>query len=226
MGAEIVKKKLQLSYKKVILRPGKIADEAIQIAVRDQYMRLIDEAQKGQYHLFFHDPCHQLHNTIAGKCWQEKGIKGTIVLNSNTGRKRVTIVGTINAVTYKLSHQITTGTCDKELTISSLVALREEYSDGKQIKIILDNARYNRAYAVQDKAKELNIELIYNQPYCPNLNLIERVWKYLKKIFKNKYIEAFDTFLNEIISFCGNFDNYKEDIQSLLNGKMQIIKAA
>ncbi len=99
---KLLKKKLQLSYKKVILRPGKIPDETVQIEARDKYLKLIEEAKQGKFHLFFHDPCHQLHNTIAGKCWQQKGAEGTIVLNSNTGRKRVTIIGTINAITYKL----------------------------------------------------------------------------------------------------------------------------
>lgn len=207
------------------MRPGKIPDEIVQIEAINKYLKLIEEAKQDKFHLFFHDPCHQLHNTIVGKCWQEKGDKGTIVLNSNTGRRRVTIIGTINAITYKLSNEITTGTCDKELTVKSLINLRQEYDDGKKIKIILDNARYNRAYLVQDKAKELNIDLIYNVPYCPNLNLIERVWKFLKKIFKNQYIEEFDTFLDKIKLFCNDFDKYKEEIKSLLNNKMQIIKA-
>ena len=78
-----------------------------------------------------------------------------------------------------MSSEITTETCDKGLTVKSLINLRKNNNDGKEIKIILDNANYNRAYLVQNKAKKLNIDLIYNLPYCPNLNLIKRAWTFL-----------------------------------------------
>jgi len=68
--------------------------------------------------------------------------------------------------------------------ISYLNHIREENKDKGMINIILDNAGYNRSYEVKEAASKLKIKLIYLPPYCPNLNLIERLWKYFKKKVK------------------------------------------
>jgi transposase len=51
----------------------------------------------------------------------------------------------------------------------------------------MDIAKYIRAYVVQGLAKQLNISIKFLSPYFPNLILIERIWKFLKKKPKNKY---------------------------------------
>ena len=63
--------------------------------------------------------------------------------------------------------------------------IREMYNDKKRIVLIMDNAAYNRAYEVQNHASKLGIEIKYLPPYAPNLNLIERIWKFLKSKLKN-----------------------------------------
>jgi transposase len=49
------------------------------------------------------------------------------------------------------------------------------------ITLVLDNARYQKCIIVRELAAELNIELLYLLAYSPNLNLIERLWKFVKK---------------------------------------------
>src|SRR6476619_8380032 len=49
------------------------------------------------------------------------------------------------------------------------------------VTLVLDNARYQRCRLVQDLAKTLGIELLFLPSYSPNLNLIERLWKFVKK---------------------------------------------
>ncbi|SMG65551.1 [similarity to] transposase, partial [methanotrophic bacterial endosymbiont of Bathymodiolus sp.] len=57
---------------------------------------------------------------------------------------------------------------------------------------------------VMDKAKELGIHLLFLPPYSPNLNLIERLWKFTKKkCLYNKYYESFHNF-KEAINDCLN----------------------
>ena len=46
---------------------------------------------------------------------------------------------------------------------------------------MLDNARYQRCALVQDLARSLGIELLFLPSYSPNLNLIERVWRFVRK---------------------------------------------
>ena len=113
---------------------------------------------------------------------------------------------------------------DKEVTKHCLENIRQAYKGQKEIVIIMDNAKYNRAYEVQEHAKDLNITIKYLSPYCPNLNLIERVWKYLKKKLKNIYIDKYEDFKEWINNFCREFDGYKPDIEKIISNKLQIIK--
>jgi DDE superfamily endonuclease len=52
---------------------------------------------------------------------------------------------------------------------------------GRPLTLVLDNARYQKCALVQELARALGIELLYLPGYSPNLNLIERVWKFVKK---------------------------------------------
>lgn len=174
----------------------------------------------------FYDPVHQLHNTINGKCWQTKGGKNTIMLPSNTGRKRITILGAINPINFCFTSLTLEGMVDKIVTKSVLDNIKKTYNDGKPIEIIMDNATYNRSYEVQDYAVELGITIKYLPPYSPNLNLIERVWKFLKRKLKNKYIEKYEDFKIWINNFCKNFDIYHDEIATIISGNIQIIKEA
>lgn len=107
-----------------------------------------------------------------------------------------------------------------------LEEIRKDYPDGKEIVIVQDNAKYHHAHSVTDRAKELNITLVFLPPYCPNLNLIERVWKFMKKkIMKNVYYETFEEFWNAILNFCGNFEKYSKEVNTLIGQKFQILKA-
>jgi hypothetical protein len=93
--------------------------------------------------------------------------------------------------------------------------------------IILDNARYQRAYEIQDYAKTLNIELVFLPPYSPNLSLVERIWKFFKKnVLENNYYEMFDEFVFAVTDFFEHFDDYREKVSKLIHSKFQIIKYA
>ena len=100
-----------------------------------------------------------------------------------SGRKRYNVLGAIDYVTKR----ILTVTNDSYITATEVCSmLRKVASEypGKTIHIILDNARYQKCAFVQTLAKELGIVLTYIPPYSPNLNLIERVWKFVKSLFK------------------------------------------
>ena len=55
---------------------------------------------------------------------------------------------------------------------------------------------------VQDTAKELGIELLFLPSYSPNLNLIERLWKFVKKeVLNSRHHQDFKKF-QEAIDGC------------------------
>ena len=107
------------------------------------------------------------------------------------------------------------------------IMVRKKEVGAPEITMFLDNAGYNRAHDVQKLAQEFNITLRYLPPYAPNLNLIERLWKFFKKkIMKNKYSPSFQSFYQAIDNFFKNFSDYEKELRSLLTLKFQIIKAS
>lgn len=184
-------------------------------------------AKAGLFHLIFADPTHKVHNTISGKCWQEKGRKGTLVIPSNTGRKRVTILGFIDAVNFQFNSLVTEANCDANTAKIAHRELRKYYNDGKEILIIQDNAPYHHALASSNALKKMRITPVFLPSYSPNLNLIERIWKFMKKkIMKNTYYPTFKDFWKAIIEFCRTFDQYTDEIKTIMSQKFQILKAA
>ncbi|VAX37288.1 Mobile element protein, partial [hydrothermal vent metagenome] len=75
-------------------------------------------------------------------------------------------------------------------------------------------------------AKQLDIELLFLPSYSPNLNLIERLWKFVKKqCLYSKYYSEFSSF-KKAISDClsKTHSTYKQDLDSLLTLNFQTFK--
>ena len=177
-------------YKKPKLVPGK-ADAEAQEAFLDQYEKLKENKQKDDP-IYFMDATHPQHNPVLAYGWIKCGSEHEIP--SNTGRKRVNINGVIN-----LSDMRPIVRFDDTINAASTIALFQqiEQSNDKagKIHIICDNARYYRSKAVKQYLETSRIELIFLPPYAPNLNLIERYWKFFKKkILYNHYFGTFDEF--------------------------------
>lgn len=231
MAGEIFKKKLNFSYKKTKLipkSPPTIEEQELYI----EHFKEICETP-GNIVVFF-DPVHQIYNSMTGGCWQEKGRGNTKTVRSTNSKKRVTILGGINPMTKDIYTIITESNCDRFMVEAWMRELKEmlvaQYGEGlkgMKIYIIMDNASYNKAGLVDEVAEELNLNLIDLPPYAPNLNLIERLWKFFKKEkIRNRFYETYNSFLEMIFDF---FKNIKQDnlekLNSLMTMNFEIIKA-
>ncbi len=91
------------------------------------------------------------------------------------------------------------------------------------ITLVLDNAKYQKCKLVQDYAKQLGIQLCYLPSYSPQLNLIERFWKFIRnECLYSKYYANFADF-KLAISNCINTANTdkQEKLDSLLSLNFQ-----
>ena len=174
--------------------------------------------------VLFLDPVHQVHNVDNGYCWQIQGQINTKIVPSNSGRERLTIVGALNPATGRPTILTTEGNCDQYMMVAFFQELRQQYSSAKTLYIFLDNARYNHSKLVGAEAKRLNIKLLFLPPYSPNLNLIERLWKFMKKILThNKYYKTFTEFTKAIHDFFKNIGQYQVALDTLLTLNFEII---
>ena len=100
-------------------------------------------------------------------------------------------MGAINAVTYQIV-DVTNESYINSHSVCELLDKLAALSLGLPMTLVLDNARYQKCYLVRDYAQTLGIELLYLPSYSPHLNLIERLWKYFRKVvLYNAYYETF-----------------------------------
>ena len=206
-------------YKKPKLVPGK-ADAKAQEEFVELYKDL--KATKGTNDcIYFLDGVHPQHNSVAGYGWIKKG--RTKELKSNTGRKRLNINGAINI--EEMSPVVGySNSINSQSTISLLKKIELRHLDAEVIYAICDNATYYRSRIVKEYVEKTKIKLLFLPSYSPNLNLIERLWKYFRKIvLYNKYYETFDEFKKACKSFFRQSKKHKAGISSLLTENFQII---
>ena len=101
-------------------------------------------------------------------------------IKAPAGRKRFNVLGALNAVTHELI-AVQNDTYINAQTVCDLLVRIAKSAGEMPITLVLDNARYQKCPIVRELAEKLTIELLYLPPYSPNLNLIERLWKFVKK---------------------------------------------
>jgi transposase len=86
------------------------------------------------------------------------------------------------------------------------------------ITLVLDNARYQHCAHCIKTAKSLGIELFFLPPYSPNLNLIERIWKFIrKKALYGRHFSSFANFRLSIENCVAGFDSiFKDQLDVLM----------
>jgi transposase len=183
----------------------------------------LDEAQAGKRVVFFMDAAHFVLAPFLGCLWSVV----RVFIQAPSGRQRFNVLGALHAMT----HELITITNDAYITAESVCALLEKIAHlyvGIPISIFLDNARYQRCALVMEKAKSLNIELCFLPAYSPNLNLIERLWKFVKKkCLYSKYYEKFPAF-KAAISTCldETMTTHKAELDSWLTLRFQLLQKA
>jgi transposase len=116
-------------------------------------------------------------------------------------------------------------TVNSETFIQLLSKVEAKYSEKDLINIILDNSKTHYSNAVREYLKEHpKIKLIFIPPYSPNLNLIERLWKILrKKKINTTYYEKLKDFRENILDFLDNINLYEKDLKKFIDTKLHLM---
>jgi transposase len=173
------------------------------------------------YHL---DAVHPTHNVQISYVWTKKGRRRRI--RSNSGRKRYNILGAYCPLDQEYLDIRGTGNVNGETLQKLIDQIRARHPEAKRIILILDNARYNHAKIVRAHIDQTNVELIHLPSYSPNLNLIERLWRFFKDKVMTTYHESFEKFVNEIDKVLDNLAQYADELASLMTEKFEILACA
>jgi transposase len=150
-----------------------------------------------------------------------------MLVRAPSGRQRFNVLGALHAIT----HQLIMVTNDSYINSASVGELLEKIAGlGLQtpITVIMDNARYQRCRYVLEIAARLGIEVLFIPPYSPNLNLIERLWKFVKKeCLYGEYYENFQLFKDAITRCLSETSGcHKSALSTLLTLNFQTFQPA
>jgi transposase len=145
-----------------------------------------------------------------------------LFVKAPSGRQRLTVLAALTAITHELS-TVENLTYIPAKTVCELLRLVAGTPSGIPMSIILDNARYQRCALVQAVAHELGIELLFLPSYSPNLNLIERLWRFVKKqCLYSKYYSDSTSFQQAILTCIQHAPiTHKEELNRLLTLRFQ-----
>jgi len=178
----------------------------------------MEQAKLGKIKLLFVDASHFVMGGFCGAIWT----KARRYVMTASGRQRYNVLGALDFVSKKVE----TITNSTYITATEVIALIDKLTNlysGSCIKLVMDNARYQHCKAVIEHAAAVGVELIFLPTYSPNLNLIERLWKFVKaEVLNAAYHSTFDGFI-EAIDNCVQSTHtiHKKRIDSLISEKVQ-----
>jgi transposase len=183
----------------------------------------LKEAQAGRRVVLFVDAAHFVFGAFLGYLW----CCVRFWVKAPSGRQRLNVLAALNAISHELT-TISNETYINATTVCELLhALARRYA-GKPITLVLDNARHQRCHLVQDVAADLHIELLFLPAYSPNLNLIERFWKFVKKqCLYSQFYADFPAFTTAILNCIKTaHKTHKQELASLLTLNFQTFDEA
>lgn len=199
------------------------ADPEEQVNFKKSLDPRLKEAKENKRTVLFLDAAHFVHAPFIGFVW----CLTRIIIKSPSGRQRFNVLGAINAISLELITVANTTYINAGSICEMLKKIKKQYGE-KPITIILDNARYQKCKLVMELATVLNIGLLYLPTYSPNLNIIERLWKFVKNdCLYSIYYDNFAKFKQAIILSLEETQTKKRDkLKDMLTLNFQTFKKA
>ena len=205
--------RLNFVYKKPSPAPGK-ADVAKQRAFAAMFEELM-RVKEPDTPVLFMDGVHPSYNSMPAYGWLPKGERAEIP--SNTGRERVNLNGALNAQTHEV-FVVEGESVNAQSTIDLFKKIEAWYPEVPSIYVFCDNAAYYHSKNIQKYLETSRIHLEFLPPYSPNLNLIERLWRFMhKQVSYNRYYPTFSAFKEELLMFFDRLsEEFADNLRSLL----------
>lgn len=213
-------RRLGFAYKKTTLVAPK-ADPVQQTEFVAQLHQQVNQLADDEA-MYFADAVHPQHNTRPAHGWIEVGQQRPIACNSSRYRLN------INAVVNALNPVEVIARQDKTIDSASTIALFEQILGAnptkRRIHIYCDSARYYVSKQVAEWVSDKPIELHFLPGYSPNLNPIERLWKFMRqKVIDSVYYPHFKLFQEGIMAFLEQLEPYRVQLERLLVLRFAIV---
>jgi transposase len=212
--------KLGMKYRKTAAIPGK-CDAQLQFDFyTNELLPMLEEAGKSECKVMFVDAAHFVLGAFLGMIW----CMARMFIKTAPGRQRYSVLGAIDSHSHELISVRTRGNINAQ-SVEDLIEKIRETHPTIPVKLVMDNARYQRCAYVQQAAEKHKVQIIYLPAYSPNLNLIERLWKHTKKkCLTNRYYKNFDAFCEAIDKQLDSLSDQGKELRSLLTLNFQFFQ--
>ena len=159
---------------------------------------------------------------IPAGCWSGQ----RFYVGVGNGRKRLNILGAYcpddhDYVDLRLTRENITG----EQFVKLLEALRAKHPDTEKFLLYLDNARYYSKPCVKEwLAAHRQFRLVPVPAYSPNLNLIERLWKFLRKKALSRWHVTFEGMQAAVAGVLDRLGDYRDELSTLMTERFAIVE--
>ena len=213
-----VMKKMGLSLKKTAPVPGKLDSQLQFNFYQSELQPRLQEASQGTRKVFFVDAAHFVLGAFLGLVW----CFVRPFIRTAPGRQRYNVLGAVDSHSKELISIRTTDSINAGVVCALLEEIASRHPQ-QAVTLVMDNARYQHCALVVSQAAALGIELLFLPAYSPNLNLIERLWKLVKKrCLTNRYYEDFGKFRAAIDGCLDDLNGAaKAELDSLLTLRFQ-----
>lgn len=226
-GTRKLLKRLGCSFHKVSSFLFKAKRDKQQEFLED-YERDKPKVESDGWRRYFIDGVHPLYGMeVLYYCWLVVGQR--LEVGVGGGRKRLNILGAFCPDDYEyLDRRYTTENLTAQSVIDLFTLMMDKHPKTKHFRIYLDNARYQhakvlKAWVEKTKAdKKVTFDLKYLPAYSPNLNLIERLWKFMRKEALQRWHESFEKMQEAVAKVLDNLGDYKEQLRTLMTERFRL----
>ena len=200
--------------------PGKAPNLEKQVHWVLRYFQVNEFAQNDPAVIqLFGDGMHLHHQFIPSLCWGDP--KNPPVFKTNSNRQRLNILGAYSLTHHHLVHHTSEENCDEHQVFIFLAKVFQTYSN----ILYLDNAPYFHTPLVKDWLRQHPQIIIEPLPtYSPNLNLIERLWRFVKgQLVANRYYEHYKSFRAATFRLLNHTRDYADALDSLITQNFELI---
>jgi transposase len=177
---------------------------------------------------YFVDACHPIWGLeLVYSCWLLRGQR--FLVGMGGGRKRLNILGAYSPQDHEyLDLRVPKGTISAAQVIELLTRMRLRHPETKTFILYLDNARYQHARAVRvwaeaQKAQGVEFVLDFLPAYSPNLNLIERLWKFLRKHALQQWHASYEAMQAAVARVLDHLEDYREELATLMAERFHLV---
>jgi transposase len=174
---------------------------------------------------YFVDACHPVWGVgLLYSCWLLVGQR--LYVGVGNGRKRLNILGAYcpddhDYVDLRLTKENITG----EQFVKLLEALRAKHPETRRFLLYLDNARYYSKPCVKLwLATHREFRLVPLPAYSPNLNLIERLWKFVRKKALSRWHVTFEGMQAAVAGVLDRLGDYRDELSTLMTERFAIVE--